>query len=45
MLPVLGQGSGWRDYTRERHKWFKETSVEKLAEKIVKSVAMSEMEG
>jgi len=28
--------TGWGDYTKERHKWLKETSVEALAEKIVK---------
>ena len=28
--------TGWGDYTKERHKWLKETSVETLAEKIVK---------
>ncbi len=28
--------TGWGDYTKERHKWLKETSVEVLAEKIVK---------
>jgi hypothetical protein len=28
--------TGWGDYTKERHKWLKETTVEELAEKIVK---------
>lgn len=28
--------TGRGDYTKERHKWLKETSVETLAEKIVK---------
>jgi hypothetical protein len=28
--------TGWGDYTKERHEWLKETSVEALAEKIVK---------
>ena len=28
--------TGWGDYTKERHKWLKETSVEAVAEKIVK---------
>jgi len=28
--------TGWGDYTKERHQWLKETSVEALAEKIVK---------
>ncbi len=28
--------TGWGDYTKERHKWLKDTSVEELAEKIVK---------
>ena len=28
--------TGFGDYTKERHKWLKETSVETLAEKIVK---------
>ena len=28
--------TGWGDYTKERHKWLKDTSVEVLAEKIVK---------
>ena len=28
--------TGWGDYTKERHKWLKETSVEAPAEKIVK---------
>ena len=28
--------TGWGDYTKERHKWLKETSVETLAEEIVK---------
>lgn len=28
--------TGWGDYTKERHKWLKETTVEELAEKILK---------
>lgn len=28
--------TGWGDYTKERHKWLKETSVEALAKKIIK---------
>jgi hypothetical protein len=28
--------TGKGDYTKERHKWLKETSVETLTEKIVK---------
>jgi len=28
--------TGWGDYTKERHKWLKETNVKTLAEKIVK---------
>jgi hypothetical protein len=28
--------TGRGDYTKERHEWLKETSVETLAEKIVK---------
>jgi len=28
--------TGCGDYTKERHKWLKETSVDTLAEKIVK---------
>ena len=28
--------TGWGDYTKERHKWRKETNVKTLAEKIVK---------
>ncbi|MBW2605858.1 MAG: hypothetical protein JRE28_16370 [Deltaproteobacteria bacterium] len=28
--------TGRGDYTKERHKWLKETSVENLAKKIVK---------
>ncbi len=28
--------TGWGDYTKERHKWLNEKSVEALAEKIVK---------
>jgi hypothetical protein len=28
--------TGWGDYTKERHKWLKETNVETLAEKTVK---------
>ena len=28
--------TGRGDYTKERHKWLKETSVEALAEKIIK---------
>lgn len=27
--------TGWGDYTKERHKWLKETSVETVVEKIV----------
>jgi hypothetical protein len=28
--------TGWGDYTKERHKWLKETRVDTLAEEIVK---------
>jgi hypothetical protein len=28
--------TGWGDYTKERHNWLKETSVETVAGKIVK---------
>ena len=28
--------TGWGDYTKERHKWLKEISVDTLAEEIVK---------
>ena len=28
--------TGWGDYTKERHNWLKGTSVETVAEKIVK---------
>jgi len=36
--------TGWGDYTKERHKWLKETSVDTLAEKIVKQRGLSRRE-